>query len=305
MKRAILFPGQGSQSIGMLSDIANRAFSVVERFSEASEIVGLDLWKLVQEGPKEKLNKTENTQPILLAASVALWELLREEMRNDEGGVAFAAGHSLGEYSALVAADVLDYEAAVSLVRSRGLLMESACPQGKGGMAAIIGLELDTVESCCADVDGVVRPANINAPDQIVISGDRLAVEEAISRLKQIGAKRALPLEVSGPFHSPLMESAATEFSKILDGITFSKPTIPVVHNVDTQLEEDPERIKRKLVDQLFSPVQWSGSMTLLAKHGVTEFIECGPGNVLKGLAKKNTPQIPTLAVLDVLSGSG
>ena len=157
----------------------------------------------------------------------------------------------------------------------------------------------------CPHVDGVVGPANINAPDQIVISGDRLSVEEAISRLKEVGAKRALPLEVSGPFHSPLMESAATEFSKILDGITFSKPTIPVVHNVDTQLEEDPERIKRKLVNQLFSPVQWSGSMAFLAKRGVTEFIECGPGNVLKGLAKKNTPQIPTLAVLDVLSGSG
>ena len=183
--------------------------------------------------------------------------------------------------------------------------MESACPQGKGGMAAIIGLELDTVENCCADIKGVVRPANINAPDQIVISGDRLAVEEAISRLKAVGAKRALPLEVSGPFHSPLMEAAATEFSKIMDGMTFSKPTIPVVHNVDTQLEEDPERIKRKLVNQLFSPVQWSGSMALLAKHGVTEFVECGPGSVLKGLAKKNTPQIPTLAVLDVLSGSG
>ena len=305
MKRAILFPGQGSQSIGMLSDIANRVFSIAERFSEASEIVGLDLWKLVQEGPKEKLNKTENTQPILLAASVALWELFQEEMRNYEGELAFVAGHSLGEYSAIVAAEVLDYGTAVSLVRSRGLLMESACPQGKGGMAAIMGLELDTVENCCADVEGVVRPANINAPDQIVISGDRLAVEEAVSRLKAVGAKRTLPLEVSGPFHSPLMRTAASEFSKILDEITFSKPTIPVVHNVDTQLEEDPERIKRKLVGQLFSPVQWSGSMALLAKNGVTEFVECGPGNVLKGLAKKNAPQIPTLAVLDLLSGSG
>ena len=305
MKRAILFPGQGSQSIGMLSEIANRTFSIRERFSEASEIVGQDLWKLVQEGPKDELNRTENTQPILLAASVALWELFREEIRDDKGELAFAAGHSLGEYSALVAAEVIDYEAAVSLVRSRGLLMESACPRGKGGMAAIIGLDLETVESCCADVEGVVGPANINAPDQIVISGDRLAVEEAISRLKAVGAKRALPLEVSGPFHSPLMEAAASEFSKILNGITFSKPTIPVVHNVDVQFEKDPERIKRKLVDQLSSPVQWTGSMALLAKHGVTEFVECGPGNVLKGLAKKNTPKIPTLAVLDVLSFNG
>ena len=226
-------------------------------------------------------------------------------MRYYEGELAFVAGHSLGEYSAIVAAEVLDYGTAVSLVRSRGLLMESACPQGKGGMAAIIGLQLEAVESCCADVEGVVGPANINAPDQIVISGDRLAVEEAISRLKSAGAKRALPLEVSGPFHSTLMEAAATEFSKILDGITFSDPTIPVVHNVDIQLEKDPERIKRKLVDHLFRPVQWSGSMALLAEHGVTEFVECGPGNVLKGLAKKNTPQIPTLAVLDVLSCNG
>ena len=305
MKRAILFPGQGSQSIGMLSDIASRASSLVERFSVASEIVGQDLWKVVQEGPKEELNKTENTQPILLAASIALWELFREEACDDKCEPAFAAGHSLGEYSALVAAGVIDYETAVSLVRSRGLLMESACPLGKGGMAAIIGLELETVESCCADIEGVVGPANINAPDQIVISGDRLAVEEAISRLKAVGAKRALPLEVSGPFHSPLMEAAASEFRKILDGVTFSKPTIPVVHNVDIQFEEDPERIKRKLVDQLFRPVQWSGSMALLAKQGVTEFVECGPGNVLKGLAKKNTPQIPTLAVLDVLNGNG
>ena len=181
MKRAILFPGQGSQSIGMLSDIANRASSLVERFSVASEIVGQDLWKVVQEGPKEELNKTENTQPILLAASVALWELFREEACDDRCELAFAAGHSLGEYSALVASEVIDYEAAVSLVRSRDLLMESACPQGKGGMAAIIGLELETVESCCADIEGVVGPANINAPDQIVISGDRLAIDHAIS----------------------------------------------------------------------------------------------------------------------------
>ena len=305
MKRAILFPGQGSQSIGMLSDIASRASSLVERFSVASEIVGQDLWKVVQEGPKEELNKTENTQPILLAASVALWELFREEACDDICELAFAAGHSLGEYSALVASEVIDYEAAVSLVRSRGLLMESACPQGKGGMAAIIGLELETVESCCADIDGVVGPANINAPDQIVISGDRLAIEHAISQLKAVGAKRALPLEVSGPFHSPLMGAAASEFSKILDGITFSDPTIPVVHNVDVQVEQDPECIKRKLVDQLSSPVRWSDSMTLLAKHGVTEFVECGPGNVLKGLAKKNTPQIPALSVLDLLCGNG
>ena len=305
MKRAILFPGQGSQSVGMLSDIASRASSLVERFSVASEIVGQDLWKVVQEGPKEELNKTENTQPILLAASVALWELFREEACDDRCEPAFAAGHSLGEYSALVASEVIDYEAAVYLVRSRGLLMESACPQGKGGMAAIIGLELETVESCCADIDGVVGPANINAPDQIVISGDRLAIEHAISQLKAVGAKRALPLEVSGPFHSPLMGAAASEFSKILDGITFSNPTIPVVHNVDVQVEQDPECIKRKLVDQLSSPVRWRDSMTLLAKHGVTEFVECGPGNVLKGLAKKNTPQIPTLSVLDFLCGNG
>ena len=294
MTTAFVFPGQGSQAIGMLSDSRD---SVISVFDRASESLGYDLWHLIQEGPEDQLNATEFTQPALLTASFALWTL------SQGAGVKadFVAGHSLGEYSALVASQVLRFEDAVRLVQKRGQLMQEAVPIGEGGMAAIMGLDDDDVlaicESVTASTEGSVEPANLNAPGQIVISGTQNALEKACSACLEKGAKRALPLNVSAPFHSRLMQGAADKMADALASVEFSAPVIPVVQNVTAAVVSDPARIRENLVAQMFGAVRWTESVRFLATEGVMDVVECGPGKVLSGLIKRidknlNTDQI-------------
>ncbi len=293
MKLAAIFPGQGAQSVGMLADIAGAHASVKAKFDVASEVLGFDLWSIVQEGTAEVLGSTENTQPALLVASVALWELW------SAGGekVNVMAGHSLGEYSALVCAGAMSFEDGVRLVRTRGELMQRAVPSGQGGMAAVLGLDDDAIEACCASVAGEVSVANYNAPGQVVIAGDMSAVDEAIEACKAAGAKRALKLNVSGPFHSKLMASAADDFSQALDAIAVVMPTIPVVQNVRASVAKDVGELKSNLVEQLYSPVQWTASVQFMLSHGLQLCVECGPGNVLAGLVKRISKETPTIGL--------
>ena len=300
MKLAAIFPGQGAQSVGMLADIAEAHASVKAKFDVASEVLGFDLWSIVQEGTAEVLGSTENTQPALLVASVALWELW------SAGGekVNVMAGHSLGEYSALVCAGAMSFEDGVRLVRTRGELMQRAVPSGQGGMAAVLGLDDDAIEACCALVAGEVSVANYNAPGQVVIAGDMSAVDEAIEACKAAGAKRALKLNVSGPFHSKLMASAADDFSEALDAIAVVMPTIPVVQNVRASVAKDVGELKSNLVEQLYSPVQWTASVQFMLSHGLQLCVECGPGNVLAGLVKRISKETPTIG-LSKMAGLG
>ena len=293
MKLAAIFPGQGAQSVGMLADIAGAHASVKGKFDVASEVLGFDLWSIVQEGTAEVLGSTENTQPALLVASVALWELW------SAGGekVNVMAGHSLGEYSALVCAGAMSFEDGVRLVRTRGELMQRAVPSGQGGMAAVLGLDDDAIEACCALVAGEVSVANYNAPGQVVIAGDMSAVDEAIEACKAAGAKRALKLNVSGPFHSKSMASAADDFSEALDAIAVVMPTIPVVQNVRASVAKDVGELKSNLVEQLYSPVQWTASVQFMLSHGLQLCVECGPGNVLAGLVKRISKETPTIGL--------
>ncbi len=253
--------------------------------------MGYDLWKLVQEGSTEELTKTQNTQPALLTASVALWRIWQIDapVKPD-----YLAGHSLGEYSALVCAGVIDFEEAVETVRKRGELMNAAVPNGEGGMAALMGLEDAVVLECCEKADGTVSPANYNAPGQVVISGETAAIDRAIVIAKELGAKRAVKLEVSGPFHSQLMLRAKDEFSEHLDKVTFKNPSIPVIQNVDAEVQTEPEKIRSNLVEQLSSPVMWTAIMTKLVDLGVEKLVECGPGSVLRGLAKRVSRDLET-----------
>ena len=300
MKLAAIFPGQGAQSVGMLADIAEAHASVKAKFDVASEVLGFDLWSIVQEGTAEVLGSTENTQPALLVASVALWELW------SAGGekVNVMAGHSLGEYSALVCAGAMSFEDGVRLVRTRGELMQRAVPSGQGGMAAVLGLDDDAIEACCASVAGEVSVANYNAPGQVVIAGAMSAVDEAIEACKAAGAKRALKLNVSGPFHSKLMASAADDFSEALDAIAVVMPTIPVVQNVRASVAKDVGELKSNLVEQLYSPVQWTASVQFMLSHGLQLCVECGPGNVLAGLVKRISKETPTIG-LSKMAGLG
>ena len=300
MKLAAIFPGQGAQSVGMLADIAGAHASVKAKFDVASEVLGFDLWSIVQEGTAEVLGSTENTQPALLVASVALWELW------SAGGekVNVMAGHSLGEYSALVCAGAMSFEDGVRLVRTRGELMQRAVPSGQGGMAAVLGLDDDAIEACCASVAGEVSAANYNAPGQVVIAGAMSAVDEAIEACKAAGAKRALKLNVSGPFHSKLMASAADDFSEALDAIAVVMPTIPVVQNVRASVAKDVGELKSNLVEQLYSPVQWTASVQFMLSHGLQLCVECGPGNVLAGLVKRISKETPTIG-LSKMAGLG
>lgn len=285
-KIAFVFPGQGSQQVGMLADLAEQYTSIRETFAEASQALGYDLWALVQDGPAEELNKTEQTQPALLTASVALWRLWRSE-----GGQApdYLAGHSLGEYSALVAAEVLTLTDAVKLVEARGRLMQTAVPAGEGSMAAILGLDDATVVEGCqqASEGDVVEAVNFNTPGQVVIAGSKAAVDRAIETLKAAGAKRALPLPVSVPSHCALMKGASEQLAGYLDGLDLGDARIPIMQNVTAQCETDAGQLKQNLVEQLYRPVLWSQSVAELAKLGVTETIECGPGKVLSGLNKR------------------
>ncbi|WP_251359905.1 ACP S-malonyltransferase [Kangiella sp. TOML190] len=285
-KTAFIFPGQGSQSVGMLADIAAEHPIIENTFAKASEALGYDLWALVQKDEEGKLSQTEFTQPALLTASIALWRLWDQQGKPMPD---FLAGHSLGEYSALVAAEVLSLADAVKLVEARGQFMQQAVPAGTGKMAAIIGLDDDKIRQACAETaqDEVVEAVNYNSPGQVVIAGSAAAVERAMEACKEAGAKRALPLPVSVPSHCALMKPAAEKLAVMLDSTEFSEPKVPVINNVDVVSETSPQAIKAALVRQLFSPVRWTETVQHLAAQDVETLYECGPGNVLSGLAKR------------------
>lgn len=290
---AFVFPGQGSQSLGMLAELGAQHAIVRETFAEASAALGYGLWALVQEGPEERLNQTDKTQPAILTASIALWRLWLAE-----GGVqpAYVAGHSLGEYSALVAAGSLAFADAVKLVERRGQLMQEAVPAGTGGMAAILGLEdADVLAACAEAAQGeVVSAVNFNAPGQVVIAGAAKAVERAIEACKARGAKRAVALPVSVPSHCELMRPAAERFAEAVEAVQWQMPQIALVQNVTAQVPADLASLKRDLLAQLYSPVRWVESVQLLAEKGITDLVECGPGKVLAGLNKRCAKGVTT-----------
>ncbi|MEB7883027.1 ACP S-malonyltransferase [Serratia fonticola] len=298
---AFVFPGQGSQTVGMLADLAAQFPIVEQTFSDASAALGYDLWQLVQTGPAEELNKTWQTQPALLAASVAIFRVWQQQGGNMP---VMMAGHSLGEYSALVCAGVLDFAAAIRLVELRGKLMQEAVPEGTGAMYAIIGLDNDSIAKACEEsAQGqVVSPVNFNSPGQVVIAGNKEAVERAGAACKAAGAKRALPLPVSVPSHCALMKPAADKLAVALQDITFSAPLVPVVNNVDVRAETAPEAIRSALVRQLYSPVRWTESVEFMAAEGVTLLLEVGPGKVLTGLTKRIVDTLTAAAVNDTAS---
>ena len=283
---AFVFPGQGSQSVGMLADLASRDPAVQQTFAEASDGAGFDLWALSREGAGDQLNQTEFTQPALLAASVAVWRLWQSR-----GGPrpALLAGHSLGEYSALVAADALPLAQAARLVRLRGQLMQTAAPAGTGAMAAILGADDALVEEVCRSVSGadVVVPANYNSPGQIVIGGHAAAVDAALEELAERGVRKAIRLAVSVPSHTPLMREAADQLADAMQGLDWQMPVLPVVQNVDALAHDSVDAIRDALVRQLYLPVQWTRCVQAIAVHGTTLVLECGPGKVLSGLVKR------------------
>lgn len=283
---AFVFPGQGSQQIGMLAELAAENPLIQNTFSEASAVLGYDLWDLVQNGPEADLNQTDRTQPALLVAGVALWRLWLEK-----GGAkpTIMAGHSLGEYTALVCAGAIDFADAVNLVRLRGEYMQQAVPAGTGAMAAILGLaDTAILESCQVAQQGqVVSPVNYNCPGQVVIAGEKDAVERAIIACKEAGAKRAIPLPVSVPSHCSLMKPAADKLAAALANISISMPEIPVVQNVAASPSQNVEQLAANLVAQLYSPVLWTDSVQAMVAQGVDVIVECGPGKVLSGLNKK------------------
>jgi len=295
MKYAIVFPGQGSQSLGMLSDLSNNFSIVKDIFSEASDALDLDLWKVVQED-EEALNQTENTQPAMLAAGYATYKVLSNEV--DLSPICMA-GHSLGEYTALVAAKSLDYFEAVKLVRKRAELMQSAVPSGTGAMAAILGLDDEKVIEICTQskISGVVEAVNFNSPGQVVIAGEKEAIKSACESMKEAGAKRALPLAVSVPSHCELMRPAADKLEDALTSLLVKEPAINIVNNVDVTIETQGEAIKNALVRQLYCPVQWTRTVEYLAAAGVERVIEVGPGKVLTGLNKRINKSLESLAV--------
>lgn len=302
MKFAFVFPGQGSQSVGMLNAFADNAV-VRATLEEASTALGQDIGKLIAEGPAEELNLTTNTQPVMLTAAVAVYRAWL-----DAGGPAPAlvAGHSLGEYSALVAAGVIPFAEAVPLVRFRAQAMQEAVPVGEGGMAAILGLSDDDVRAACAEAAaagvGVVEAVNFNAPAQVVIAGNKAAVEKACEIAKAKGAKRALPLPVSAPFHSSLLKPASDRLRERMAGLAFSSPAIPLVNNVDVAIVNDPAQIKDALVRQAAAPVRWVECVQKMAAEGVTHVIECGPGKVLSGMTKRIDGNLVGGAIFDPAS---
>ena len=298
---AMIFPGQGSQTVGMLSELAETYPIVKETFAQASSVLGYDLWQLVQEGPAEELNKTWQTQPALLAASVAIFRVWQQE---NGAKPACMAGHSLGEYSALVCAGVIDFKDAIKLVELRGKLMQEAVPAGTGAMYAIIGLDNDSIAKACAQAaEGqVVSPVNFNSPGQVVIAGNKEAVERAGALCKEAGAKRALPLAVSVPSHCALMKPAADKLASTLQAITFHAPQYPVLNNVDVKAQTDAQAIKDALIAQLYSPVRWTEIVEEMAKQNITLLVEVGPGKVLTGLTKRIVDSLTSCAVNDIAS---
>lgn len=293
---AFVFPGQGSQKIGMLAELAAE-FSIVEKtFSEASSVLGYDLWALVQTGTQDEINLTERTQPLLLTASVAVWRAWKEK---NGAQPALMAGHSLGEWSALVCAGVVAFQDAVKLVQQRGKYMQEAVPAGQGGMAAIIGLDDALILEACkkAEQGEVVAAVNFNSPGQVVIAGAAAAVERASALCKEAGAKRALPLPVSAPFHTELMRPAAERLAEQITSTVFSAPKIPVVHNVTAEIEVNPEKIKALMIEQIYSPVRWVECVNTMSEKGIAATLECGPGKVLSGLNKRINAELITTSV--------
>ncbi len=297
---AFVFPGQGSQAIGMLNGFAGNKV-VADTIAEASDTLGFDLGKLIADGPKEDLDLTTNTQPVMLASAVAFY---RAWIAAGGKVPAIVAGHSLGEYSALVAAGVIAFKDAVPLVRFRAQAMQEAVPVGQGGMAAILGLSDDDVRAACAEAaqGEVIEPVNFNAPAQVVIAGHKAAVERACEAAKAKGAKRALPLPVSAPFHSSLLKPASDRLRDYLAEVNFSQPSIQLINNVDVAIVNDPAAIKDALVRQAASPVRWVESVQKMATLGVTRVIECGPGKVLTGLVKRIDGNLIGEAIVDQAS---
>ncbi|WP_108650776.1 ACP S-malonyltransferase [Dongshaea marina] len=291
---AMVFPGQGSQTVGMLAELAENYDVVKQTFAEASEALGYDLWALVQNGPVEELNKTFQTQPALLTASVAIW---RAWLQQGGAKPQLMAGHSLGEYSALVCAGVLDFQDAVKLVELRGKAMQEAVPAGTGAMAAIIGLDDATIIANCdkASQGDVVSAVNFNSPGQVVIAGSKEAVERASALMKESGAKRVMPLPVSVPSHCALMEPAAKKLADALVHVELKQPQIAVINNVDVAQPSSPEAIRDALVRQLHSPVRWSETVQAMADAGVETQVEMGPGKVLSGLVRRINKQLSAL----------
>lgn len=301
-KFAMVFPGQGSQTVGMLAELAGDYPIVQETFKQASEVLGYDLWQLVQEGPAEELNKTWQTQPALLTASVAVYRVWQQKYPALKPEV--MAGHSLGEYSALVCAGVLDFQDAVKLVELRGKLMQQAVPEGTGAMYAIIGLDNDAIINACkqAEQGEVVSAVNFNSPGQVVIAGAKAAVERAAALCKEAGAKRALPLAVSVPSHCALMKPAADQLSVSLESITLKEAGVSVLNNVDVKSEIEADAIRNALVRQLYSPVRWTETVEKMAQNGVEVLVEIGPGKVLNGLTKRIVDSLQAVSVNDVKS---
>lgn len=297
-KLAFVFPGQGSQQIGMLADLGDQYAIVKETFDRASGVLGYDLWELTQNGPQADLNRTDKTQPALLTAGVALWRLWQQQ-----GGAApsVLAGHSLGEYTALVCADVLTLEDAALLVKARGEFMQQAVPAGEGGMAAILGLADEAVEEACkqAAEGEVVAAVNYNSPGQIVIAGQAAAVARAIALCKASGAKRAMELPVSVPSHCALMRPAAEQLGLELEKLDLREPKIPVIQNVSATFPADLEQLKNNLQAQLYSPVLWTTTVQRMAEQGVETIIECGPGKVLSGLNKRIQRSLNVASISD------
>lgn len=290
-KFAFVFPGQGSQKKGMLGELAQQYPQVTDTFSEASAALDQDLWQIVCDNPDGLLDQTAITQPALLAASVAIWRIWQQE---NGAPPEMLAGHSLGEYSALVCAGVIDFKAAIMAVNKRGRYMQSAVPAGTGGMAAIIGMDDRRIDDICRQVAGdeVVAAANFNSPGQTVIAGDKAAVERAMAACKEAGAKRALPLNVSVPSHCALMKPAADRLAADLAALEFRKPELPVVQNINGRATRQPGEIRENLLKQLYMPVQWVDTIYCMRDFGVAKVVECGPGKVLGGLIKRIQPEI-------------
>jgi len=286
MSYALLFPGQGSQSVGMLSGLAAGEPLVTETFKEASAVLGWDLLRLVREGPEQELNRTQRTQPALLAAGIAVWRVWRAGGGPQPTAL---AGHSLGEYAALVAADSIAFGDALKLVELRGELMQSAVPAGEGAMAAIIGLDDAAVEKICGEFpgSGALEPANFNAPGQVVVAGSKSGLDWLLENAKTLGVRKVVPLQMSVPSHCSLMKTAAAQLGERLLNVEVRTPALPVIHNIDGKPRTEPDAIRQALIGQLYHPVRWSQSVSAMAQSGVEAFFECGPGKVLSNLNKR------------------
>lgn len=297
-KFAIVFPGQGSQSVGMCADLAASYPIVRETFEQGSDALGIDLWALTQAGPKEKLDQTEYTQPVMMLAGIGVKRVLDSQL---DASATVMAGHSLGEYTALVASGVLDLSAATRLLSERGRLMQQAVPVGEGAMAVILGLDDDTIRAVCAKTaqGQVVEAVNFNAPGQVVVAGDAEAVARATEQAKGEGARRAMVLDVSVPSHCALMRPAADKLAEAMQGLTFHAPKVPVLHNVNAAESATPEEIRHLLIEQLFSPVRWVETVESLPSRGVEAVVEAGPGKVLTGLVKRIDKSLVGLPVFD------